>query len=106
MTTQGAFINTKIQIPHHSIVIAVSTRVIEAVTGTSSFSVGAADDKTRYGNNIGIGKDTTNTGLTEHLRSYWQDTPITLTANNGSFTGGKIKVTVQLLKPHGCWNWD
>lgn len=103
---QGAYTNTRIQIPHHAIVIAVSVRVLQAISGTDSFSIGVEEDIAKYGGNLGAGQDTTNLGLTNHPLTYWQDTPIRLTATNGRFTAGKIKVTIQLLKPHGPWNWD
>lgn len=103
---QGNYTDTQIKILHHSIVIAVSIRVLEAISGASSFSVGVEGAATRYGSNLGTSKDTTNLGLTDHPLTYWHDTPIRLTANNGAFTGGKMRVTIQLLRPHGPWNWD
>lgn len=101
-----AYVDSQIQIPHHSIVIAVNIRVLQAVTGASSFNVGVEGATNRYGNNLSVGTDTTNIGLTDSPLTVWYNTPIRLTANNGNFTGGVVQVTMQLLKPHGPWKWD
>ncbi|WP_342270597.1 DUF2793 domain-containing protein [Rickettsia endosymbiont of Orchestes rusci] len=102
----GKYTDTKIQIPHHTIVIAINIRVLEEIQGCSSFSVGVTEDTKRYGTALAITKDTTNIGLTNHPLTYWHDTPIRLTADIGKFTGGIVKITVQLLKPHGSWHWE
>jgi hypothetical protein len=106
LEVKGPHTETKIKIPHHSVVIAVNIRVIKAIQGASSFSVGTDDEKGRYGSGLSSGQDTTNVDLTNHPTTYWYDKPIRITADNGSFTGGLIKVTLQLLKPHGPWDWD
>jgi hypothetical protein len=102
----GAYAETKIKIPHHSVLIAVNIRVIKAIQGASSFSVGTDEDKSRYGSGLSSSQDTTNVGLTNHPMTYWYDKPIRITADNGSFSGGLVKITLQILKPHGPWNWD
>ena len=103
---KGAYNDTKIQIPHHSIVLAVHARVMRTIYGVNSFSIGTDDDPSRYGSSLGSARGTTNTGLTSHPLSYWHDKAIRITADRGSFTRGVVKVTVQLLKPHGPWHWD
>jgi hypothetical protein len=103
---KGAFTDTKIKIPHHSIVLAVNIRVIKPLQGATAFSVGTDEEKGRYGSGLSASQDTTNVGLTNHPMTYWYDKSIRITADNGSFTGGLISVTVQLLKPRGPWNWE
>jgi hypothetical protein len=102
----GEYTETTIEIPHHTIVIAVNIRVLEEIEGCNSFSIGVAEDTKRYGSNLSCTKDTTNIGLTNSPLTYWNDTPIKLTADNNKFTGGIVKITIQLLKPHGAWNWE
>jgi hypothetical protein len=102
----GEFTESTIQIPHHSIVIAVNVRIIEEITGAASFSSGTSDDPKRYGSNITSTKDTTNIGLTNHPLTYWSDTSIRITADNSRFTSGTVHITLQILKPHGAWNWE
>jgi len=100
------FTESTIKIPHHSYVIAVNIRVIEEITGAASFSIGVSDDPKRYGNNLSFAKDTTNIGLTNHPLTYWNDTSIRITADNNRFTSGMIHIALQILKPHGAWNWE
>lgn len=97
---------TTMLIPNRSTVLAVNTRVIEAVTGTvTSFGVGVSGDTSRYGNGIGTGADSTNIGLTYHPVSYYSDTPLLLTPDAGSFTGGLVRINVQYLAFRGPWHW-
>jgi hypothetical protein len=104
VVVSGTFTDTKIQIPERSLVLCVNVRVLTAITGTSSFSVGVADDSTRYGNQIGIAVDSSNIGITTPL-AYYSNTPIRLIANGGTLTGGVIRTTLHYLKPHGPWHW-
>lgn len=97
---------TAMLIPNRSTVLAVNTRVIEAVIGTvTSFGVGVSGDTSRYGNGIGTGVDSTNIGLTYHPVSYYSDTPLLLTPDSGSFTGGLVRINVQYLAFRGPWHW-
>ncbi|MEZ5690501.1 MAG: DUF2793 domain-containing protein [Rickettsiales bacterium] len=97
---------TATNIPDRSSVIAVNTRVITAVTGSvTTFGVGVSGDTSRYGNGIGTGVDSTNIGMSYHPVTYYSDTPVLLTPDAGSFTGGLVRINVQYLKPHGPWNW-
>ncbi|MBN8531562.1 MAG: DUF2793 domain-containing protein [Alphaproteobacteria bacterium] len=97
---------TAMLIPNRSTVLAVNTRVMEAVTGTvTSFGVGVSGDTSRYGNGIGTGADSTNIGLTYHPVSYYSDTPLLLTPDAGSFTGGLVRINVQYLAFRGPWHW-
>jgi hypothetical protein len=69
--------STTTNIPDRSSVIAVNTRVITAVTGSvTSFGVGVSGDKSRYGNGIGKGQDSTNIGMSYHPVTYYSDTPL------------------------------
>jgi hypothetical protein len=80
--------------------------VITAITGTvTTFGVGVSGDTSRYGNGIGKGQDSTNTGMSYHPVTYYSDTPVLLTPDSGSFSTGVVRINVQYLKPHGPWNW-
>lgn len=97
---------TTLLIPNRSTVLAVNTRVIEEITGTvTSFGVGVSGDNSRYGNGIGTGQDSTNIGLTYHPVSYYSDTPVLLTPDAGSFSGGLVRINVQYLAFRGPWHW-
>ncbi len=102
----SATTNTATNIPDRSSVLAVNTRVITAVTGTvTTFGVGVSGDTSRYGNGIGKGQDSTNTGMSYHPVTYYSDTPVLLTPDSGSFSTGVVRINVQYIKPHGPWNW-
>lgn len=93
-------------IPNRATVLAVNTRVITALTGTvGSFGVGVSGDTSRYGNGIGTAQDSTNVGLTYHPVSYYSDTPIEITPDSGSITGGVVRINVQYITFRGPWNW-
>lgn len=97
---------TATNITDRSSVIAVNTRVITAVTGSvTTFGVGVSGDTSRYGNGIGKAVDSTNIGMSYHPVTYYSDTPVLLTPDAGSFTGGLVRINVQYLKPRGPWTW-
>lgn len=98
--------NTTTNIPDRSSVLAVNTRVMTAITGTvTTFGVGVSGDTSCYGNGIGKGQDSTNTGMSYHPVTYYSDTPVLLTPDSGSFSTGVVRINVQYIKPHGPWNW-
>lgn len=104
VTVAGASEDTSIQIPERAILLTVNVRVITAITGAISFSVGVVGDSTKFGNLIGVALDSTNIGVINPT-AYYANTSIRLTANGGSFTGGVVRTTMQYLKPHGPWSW-
>ena len=105
ITVSGASTNSTIQIPDRGLVLAVNVRVTTAITGATSFDVGISGDTGRYGTGIGIAQDSTSIGMSQHPTSYYADTPLILTANGGSFSGGVVRLTVQYLAVRGAWSW-
>jgi hypothetical protein len=101
----GKIVTSKNVIPHHSSVIAVNIWVLDGITGAPSFAVGVEEDPSRYGDKLKTTKDTTNIGMTYHPVTYYHDTPITIMPNKNEFKSGKIRVSVQYLKPQGSWKW-
>ena len=103
----SAGLQTSKLIPNRSLVLAVNVRVIDAITGTglTTFGVGVSGDTSRYGNSIGIGQDSTNVGLTYHPVSYYSDTPLLVTQDSGSISGGTVRINVQYMAFRGPWNW-
>ena len=105
VTLSGASTDSTIQIPNRATVLAVNLRVTTAITGTTSFDLGVTGDTARYGDDIAITLDTTNVGITQHPQGYYADTPLSFTANGGSFSGGEVELVVQYLATRGSWNW-
>lgn len=101
----GKVVTSKNVIPHHSSVIAVNIWVLEGITGVPSFAIGVEEDPSRYGDKLSPAKDTTNIGMTYHPVTYYHDTHVTITPNKNEFKSGKIRVSVQYLKPQGSWPW-
>jgi hypothetical protein len=92
----GASVTTSIAIPARAIVLAVSVRSTEAITGASSFDCGIASEPAKFGGALGIAPGSTNIGVIGPT-AFYADTPIMLTANGGNFTGGKVRVAIQYL---------
>jgi len=85
---QGAHVDTDIRLGHHTIVIAVTVRVMEQITGADGFNISVEDDQACYGSNLASARDTTNVGLTNHPLTYWHSASLRITAVNDNFTGG------------------
>jgi hypothetical protein len=92
----GASVSTTIAIPARSVALAVSVRTTLAITGATSFDCGVAGDLSKFGGSLGVALGSTNIGVIGPT-AYYSDTPIVLTANGGSFTGGKVRVAAQIL---------
>lgn len=97
VVVSGAFTDTGIVLPARSIVLAVSTRTTLAITGATSYDCGEAGGVTnKFGGTLGIALNATNIGVIGPT-AYYADTPVRLTANGGSFTGGRVRVAIQYL---------
>ena len=92
----GASRNSTIVIPDRAIVLGVSARVITAITGAASFDCGIAGETSKFGGSLGIALDSTNIGVIGP-QAFYADTPIVLTANGGSFTGGAVRIAIHYL---------
>ncbi|MDI1365570.1 MAG: DUF2793 domain-containing protein, partial [bacterium] len=68
-----------------------------AVTGAASYSCGVAGDAAKFGGSLGAAKNSSTVGVIGPT-AYYADTPVLLTAAGGSFTGGKVRVAIHLLR--------
>jgi hypothetical protein len=92
------------QIPSRAIVLAVSVRVVTAITGATSFNVdattsssgGAGGTSGQVGAGLGVSVGTTNVGVIGPTAWYAAST-IKLTAGGAAFTGGQVRVSIQYL---------
>ena len=101
VTLTGASTATTVVIPNRAIVMGVSTRTSVAVTGATSYSCGVAGDTAKFGAALGIAKNANNVGVVGPT-AYYSDTPVVLTAAGGSFTGGKVRVTIHVMRLDGA----
>jgi len=97
VTVSGASTATTIAIPNRAIVLAVSTRTTVAVTGATSYNCGVSGDASKFGGSLGAAKNSSNIGVIGPT-AYYADTPVVLTAVGGSFTAGKVRVAIHVLR--------
>jgi len=81
-------------IPDKAIVLGVTARVIEAISGTPSWSLGVAGSPDRYGSGNGTALNSFAHGVTGQPQAYFGSTPLEIAAESGTFTGGKIRLAV------------
>lgn len=91
---------TDVLIPAGSIVFGVTGRVIGGIAGTASaFRIGIGGESTdRYGSGIGMGAGAWFRGVTGTPIAYYADTPLTITAEGGTFEGGTLRIAVHLAE--------
>jgi hypothetical protein len=97
VTLSGASVATSVAIPSRAIVLSVSTRTSVAVTGATSYSCGVAGEAGKFGSSLGVAKNASNVGVIGPT-AYYADTPVVITAAGGSFTGGKVRVSIQVMR--------
>lgn len=99
LTLSGAFTETADTafIPNRAIVLGVASRTTLAITGASSYDVGVAGEDDKFGGTLGIAPGSTNTGVIGPS-AYYADTRVRVSANGGSFTGGKVRLIVYFVE--------
>jgi hypothetical protein len=97
LTLAGAFVDaTTAVIQDRMIVLAVASRMTQAVTGASSYSVGIAGDISKFGGSLGVALGSTNIGVIGPT-AFYANTPVRVTANRANFTGGKVRLVLYAL---------
>ena len=82
-------------IPDKAIVLGVTGRVLEPITGAASWSLGVAGSPDRYGSGYGTALNAFAHGVTGQPQAYFGATPLEIAADGGgSFTAGKIRLAV------------
>jgi hypothetical protein len=97
LTLSGASVTSSIAIPNGSICFGVSERVTEAITGASSFKVGISGETAKFGDLLGLSLGSTNFGIIGPT-AFYADTPIVVTANGSTFSGGKVRLAIHVLR--------
>ena len=87
-------------IPQKSIVFGVTARVLEDIQGqnVASWSIGVNGDLTRYGTDLWLGQGGWSKGLTGSPITYWDDTSIVISPNEGQIDSGKIEIWIYGLE--------
>ncbi|WP_454915820.1 DUF2793 domain-containing protein [Xanthobacter sediminis] len=97
LVLSGPTVDTAIAIPARAIVLAVSTRTLSEVTGATSYGCGIAGEAEKFGGLLSIAPGAANSGVIGPT-AFYAPTPVRLTANGGVFTGGRVRVSIHVLK--------
>lgn len=113
LTPTGAFTRTQVQeeqiellgetviaanqLPGRTIVLGVSVRVLENITGATSFDVGVSTAPYRFGDDLGTRVGDVNLGINQWW-SLYDPEPVLITANGSPFTGGKIALALHYIE--------
>jgi len=94
----GASVATSIVIPTRCVLLGVSTRTTDDITGATSYDCGpTGGSASAYGGSLGVAAGSTNIGVIGPT-AFYSDTTVTLTANGSNFTGGSVRVSIQYLQ--------
>jgi len=85
-------------IPERAQVIGVTGRIIEEMTGDfQSWRLGVAGSEDRYAKDLGGALNSYINGMSLSPITYYESTPLHLTAVGGGFSGGRVRLSVQFL---------
>lgn len=93
----GAASDTAGMIPAGAIVFGVTARVIEAIGGASSWSLGVDGATARYGSGIGVSLNAAVNGARAAPMAFAQSVPLRVSAQGGVFSGGRIALAVHYM---------
>ena len=93
----GAFNDTGLSIPDRAIVFGVTGRVLTAITGPTSWTLGVAADPGRYGTSIGPTAGSTVNGVSGTPTAYYGATPVRITSTGSGFTGGLVRLALHYV---------
>ncbi len=85
-------------IPDKAIVLGVTGRVITAITGATSWSLGVTGSPDRYGSGIGASLNSFAHGVTGSPLAYYGGSSLLLTAEGADFTGGTVRLAVHYFE--------
>lgn len=91
----GGSAQTQNAIPTGAMVIGATARVQTAITGTAtSWMLGNPGATNRYGQGLGKGQGAYSRGILSAPMTFWEPTPLVLTASGGQFATGNVRVVV------------
>jgi hypothetical protein len=96
----GATNVTSVAIPDKAQVIGVTGRVLVQITGSgvTGWRIGVAGSANRYGSGLGVAAGSYLVGLSGAPVTYYQDTPLLLTAEGGALAGGILRLAIHLVE--------
>jgi hypothetical protein len=97
VATAGPTTSTSMVIPARSIIFAVATRTLTAITGATAYDCGVSGEPGKFGGSLGAAAGSTNIGVIGPT-AFYADTPVLLTGVGGDFTGGAVRVAIHLIQ--------
>lgn len=92
----GPSVETSLVFPERALVLGVSARVVEAISGATGFDLGVAGEPARFGADLGTAAGATHAGaIAPPIVSA--DVPVRLTALGGDFAGGAVRIALHHL---------
>lgn len=85
-------------IPDKAIVLGVTGRVTESISGAASWSLGVPGSANRYGETIGIAAGSFVRGVTGQPQAYYGDTALEITSDGPAFTAGSVRLAVHCME--------
>ena len=86
-------------IPANTLVIGVTARVIQPITGTlTSWNIGISGAATRFGAGLGVEKNSWSQGLLTTPTAYYAATNLRLSATGGAFESGRVRLAIHWLE--------
>lgn len=84
-------------VPEGCLLFGVSVRVLEEVTGVTGWSLGVLGADVRYGAELATFAGAAVTGATGAPLAYPEATPLKITPEGGSFSGGRLRFRLHVL---------
>lgn len=94
----GATSTAPAAIPDKAIVLGVTGRVTEAITGATGWTLGVSGGIDRYGSGIGVALNSFAHGVSGSPLAYYGGTDLILTAEGANFTGGRVLLAIHLQR--------
>jgi Protein of unknown function (DUF2793) len=96
---RGTVNATSYHLPENSVVFGITGRVLVGIAGVGlqSWRLGVNGSDGRYGTGLGLERTSYILGLTGSPMSYFQPTPLLVSAEEGEFESGRIRLCVHYL---------
>jgi hypothetical protein len=94
ITVTASPTNSAFSIPNGAIVLGVSSRVTQALTGTAAnWQLGISGEASKFGGSLNKALGSTNFGIIGPT-AFYSPTPVQVSAASGTLTGGKVRIAV------------
>lgn len=97
--TAGAQVVSDLLIPPGAMVLGVTARVTQAITGTlTTWRLGTAGADDRFGQGLGRALGSWGRGILSQPLTYWDLTPVIMSATGGQFAAGRVRLVAHWLE--------